>query len=115
MEGAEQDAGPIAQGLNLRGLAQVVQLEDLPSQPLRLQQSGDDLCLYGLNLCWHMHKPHAPVDKGRELASSLRTMQPQGQHRATGHCPESGLVPRPQHHRYDWAAELMPQTCVAVG
>ncbi|DBA80085.1 TPA: hypothetical protein ACH3X2_007574 [Trebouxia sp. C0005] len=65
MEGAEQDAGPIAQGLNLRGLAQVVQLEDLPSQPLRLQQSGDDLCLYGLNLCWHMHKPHAPRGQGQ--------------------------------------------------
>ena len=38
-ERAEQDAGPIAQGLHLRGLAQVVQLEHLPSQPLRLSAS----------------------------------------------------------------------------
>ncbi|DBA96337.1 TPA: hypothetical protein ACH3X3_010093 [Trebouxia sp. C0006] len=35
IERPEQDAGPIAQGLNLRGLAQVVQLEHLPRQPLR--------------------------------------------------------------------------------
>jgi len=31
IERAGQDAGPIAQGLNLRGLAQVVQLGHLPS------------------------------------------------------------------------------------
>ena len=36
IERAEQDAGPIAQGLNLTGLALVVKLEHLPSQPLRL-------------------------------------------------------------------------------
>ncbi len=35
--------------------------------------------------------------------------------RADGHCPESSRVPKPQHHRYGWPAELMPQTCVAVG
>ena len=44
-----------------------------------------------------------------------QAVQPQGQKRAVGHCPERSLVPRPKHHRCGWLAELMPQTCVAVG
>jgi len=41
-------------------------------------------------------------------------VQPQGQKRADGHCPESSLVPKPQHRRCGWPAELMPRF-ISVG
>ena len=55
----------LAQGLDLRGLTQVVQLEHLPSQLFRLWQSRDHLCVQGLDLRRYMHKPHTPLGQGQ--------------------------------------------------
>ena len=68
---AKEDGGPIRQCTGVESIGQVVQLEHLPCQALRFQQARRHLSLEGLDLCRHLHNPHTPWARGKELVSPL--------------------------------------------
>ena len=85
---------PCAAPLGLRRAGQVVKLEHLPCQALKLEQARHHL---GLDLCRHLHQPHPPLGWGQgagkhpweQGSRGRRSRQPSrvlGVFMSQGHC-----------------------------